>query len=77
MPNIRLNKILTIEAGKRQGQPCIRGMRISVQDVINWLNAGMSPEEIVQEYPELNKRDISACSQFARDQAKRHQPLTI
>ena len=63
----RLNKILTIEAGKRQSKPCIRGLRISVYDVLGWLEAGMTPEQIIADFPELNKRDIQACSKFARD----------
>lgn len=72
MNSTKLNKIITIEAGKRQSKPCIRGLRISVHDVINWLNAGMSPEEIVSDFPELNKRDIEACSHFAEDIRAHH-----
>ncbi|NJO00593.1 MAG: DUF433 domain-containing protein [Bacteroidia bacterium] len=72
MRNVKLNKIITIEAGKRQSKPCIRGMRISVNDVISWLNIGMTPEEIIIDFPELNKRDIAACSQFARDWQEKH-----
>ncbi len=67
MNNLKLNKIITVEAGKRQSRPCIRGMRISVEDVIGWLDSGMSPDQIVRDYPELNKRDITACSKFAKD----------
>jgi uncharacterized protein (DUF433 family) len=54
-------EIITIEPGKRGGRPCIRGMRIAVSDVLGWLAAGMSHEQILQEYPELTERDIRAC----------------
>ena len=49
--------IITIEPGKRGGRPCIRGMRISVYDVLGWLAAGMSNEQIIEEYPELTLED--------------------
>lgn len=56
---------ITIEPGKRGGQPCVRGLRISVEDVLGWLAAGMTPQEIVADYPELTGEDISACLAFA------------
>lgn len=56
---------ITIEPGKRGGQPCVRGLRISVEDVLGWLAAGMTPQEIVADYPELTSKDISACLEFA------------
>ncbi len=77
MKNIQLNKIITIEAGKRQSKPCVRGMRIAVEDVINWLKAGMSPDQIIRHFPELNKRDIHACSQFAQDEEQKNTYLNI
>ncbi len=60
-------KIITIEPDKRGGQPCIRGMRITVYDILGWLAAGMSNEEIMQEYPELTLGDIRAALAFAAD----------
>ncbi|MGK7880670.1 MAG: DUF433 domain-containing protein [Crocosphaera sp.] len=57
--------IITIEPGKRGGKPCIRGMRITVYDVLGWLAAGMSHEEIVDDFPELTEEDIKACLEFA------------
>ena len=75
MKNIRLNKLITVEAGKRQSKPCIRGLRISVQDVVGWLNSGMSIQQIISDYPELNRTDISACSRFAKDMDKKHRVL--
>jgi uncharacterized protein (DUF433 family) len=60
-------KIITIEAGKRGGKPCIRGMRITVYDILNWLASGMSTEKIIEEYPELQAVDIFAALSFAAD----------
>ncbi len=53
--------IITIEPGKRGGKPTIRGMRITVQDVLEYLAGGMSEEEILSDFPELNSEDIRAC----------------
>lgn len=53
--------IITIEPGKRGGRPCIRGMRIAVADVLGWLAAGMTHEQILSDYPELTEADIRAC----------------
>lgn len=65
--------IITIEPGKRGGRPCIRGMRITVYDILGWLASGMSNEQIVAEYPELTREDINAALAFA---ANREQRLT-
>jgi uncharacterized protein (DUF433 family) len=59
--------IITTQPGKRGGQPTIRGMRIAVTDVLGWLAAGMRPEEILNDYPELTPDDIRACLDFAAD----------
>lgn len=56
---------ITIEAGKRGGKPCIRGLRISVYDVLSWLADGMSEAEIIEDFPELKTEDIKACLSFA------------
>jgi uncharacterized protein (DUF433 family) len=61
------SKIITIEAGKRGGRPCVRGMRISVYDIYGWLAAGMSNEEIIKEFPELTLQDIRAALAYAAD----------
>jgi uncharacterized protein (DUF433 family) len=63
--------IITIEPGKRGGKPCIRGMRITVYDVLEYLASGMSEEEILQDFPELTKTDIRACLEFAADRERR------
>ncbi|MFU8894420.1 MAG: DUF433 domain-containing protein [Luteolibacter sp.] len=58
---------ITIEPDKRGGKPCIRGMRITVYDILGWLAAGMSREEIVADYPDLTLEDIQAALAFAAD----------
>lgn len=63
-------EIITIEPGKRGGKPCIRGMRITVYDVLGYLAAGMSPDEIIEDFPELTKEDITACLDYASDSEK-------
>lgn len=60
-------KIITIEPGKRGGKPCIRGMRITVGDVLGWLAAGMMRAQILNDYPELTDEDITAALAFAAD----------
>jgi uncharacterized protein (DUF433 family) len=61
------SQIITIDPQKRFGQPCIRGMRITVSDVLSWLASGMSKEEILKDYPELSMEDINACLAYAAD----------
>lgn len=56
---------ITIEPGKRSGQPCVRGLRITVWDVLGWLAAGMSEEQILEDYPELEQADFRAVYDFA------------
>ena len=58
---------ITIEPGKRGGKPCIRNMRITVYDVLGWLASGMTPDDIIADYPELDEDDIKACLAFAAD----------
>jgi len=65
--------VITIEPGKRGGQPCIRGMRITVYDVLSYLASGMSEQEILSDFPELTHEDILACLSFAAD--REGQPL--
>jgi uncharacterized protein (DUF433 family) len=64
---IDYKKVITIEPGKRGGKPCIRGMRITVYDVLNWLASGMSRENIMDDFPELSNDDITAALMFAAD----------
>ncbi len=65
------SKIITIEPGKRSGKPCIRGMRITVTDILEYLASGMSIPEILSDFPELNEDDIRACLAFAAEREKR------
>lgn len=69
-------KIITLEPGKRGGKPCIRGLRITVGDVLGWLAAGMSYEEIIEDYPDLTEEDIQACLAFAADK-ERHSVIAF
>ena len=62
---------ITIEPGKRSGKPCIRGMRITVYDVLSYLASGMSSEEILDDFPELTKNDILASLAYAADTEKK------
>jgi uncharacterized protein (DUF433 family) len=62
---MRYQDIITIEPGKRGGKPCIRGMRITVYDILEYLAAGMSQQEILADFPYLNLDDILACLSFA------------
>jgi len=63
--------VITIEPGKRGGRPCVRGMRVTVSDVLGWLAAGMSHEQILSDYPELTEDDIRACLAYAADRERR------
>jgi uncharacterized protein (DUF433 family) len=63
--------LITIEPGKRGGKPCIRGLRITVYDVLEYLAAGMTSEEIVRDLPDLTIEDIRACLAFAADRERK------
>jgi uncharacterized protein (DUF433 family) len=62
---------ITIEPGKRGGKPCIRGMRITVSDVLEYLASGMSEDEILADFPDLEREDIKACLAFAADRERK------
>ena len=68
------SEIITIEPGKRSGKPCIRGLRITVYDVLSYLAAGMTVAEILDDFPALTQEDIVACLSYAegRDVAGEH-----
>ena len=63
--------LITIEPGKRNGKPCIRGMRITVSDVLEYLAAGMSESDILADFPDLTSEDIRACLAFAAERERR------
>jgi len=62
---------ITIEPGKRSGQPCIRGIRMTVKDVIEYLASGMTVEEILSDFPDLTAEDIQACLTFEADKERK------
>ena len=64
-------RYITIEPGKMGGKPCVRGMRITVSDVLEYLASGMSAQEIVEDFPELTSEDIKACLAFAAERERR------
>ncbi len=66
---------ITIEPGKRSGKPCIRGLRITVYDILEYLASGMSMEEILDDFPELDRDDILAALGFAADRERRIESL--
>jgi uncharacterized protein (DUF433 family) len=63
--------LITIEPGKRGGKPCIRGLRITVYDVLENLASGMSEDDILRDFPDLTRDDIRACLAFAADRERR------
>ena len=64
--------LITIEPDKRSGQPCIRGLRMTVQDVLEYLASGMSVEEILADFPDLTAEDIRACLAYSADRERRN-----
>ena len=70
------SQIITIDPGKRSGKPCIRGLRITVYDVLGYLAAGMSHAEILADFPDLTEADIRGCLAFAADGERRFEIVT-
>ena len=62
--------IITIEPGKRNGKPCIRGLRMTVYDVLDYLASGMTPQQILEDFDYLTAEDIQACLAYAADREK-------
>lgn len=65
------SKIITIEPDKRSGKPCIRGTRMTVTDVLEYLAGGMTPDELIEDFPDLTIEDIRACLAFAADRERK------
>ena len=65
------SEIITVEPGKRGGRPCIRGLRITVYDILEYLASGMSEDEILDDFPDLRREDIRASLAFAADRERR------
>lgn len=68
---MKYEDIITVEPGKRGGQPCIRGIRITVYDVLSWLASGMTEEEILSDFPDLTHEDVVACLSYAADRERK------
>ncbi len=69
--------IITIEPGKRGGKPCIRGMRITVNDILGWLASGMSTQDILSDFDELVEEDIYAALSYAADRENKIYQIAI
>jgi len=65
------SKIITFESGKRSGQPCIRGLRMTVYDILEYLASGMTHQEILKDFPYLTEEDLRACLAFAADHGRK------
>jgi uncharacterized protein (DUF433 family) len=68
---MKYNVLITIDANVRSGQPCIRGLRITVQDILEYLASGMLMDEILEDFPDLTPDDIRACLAYAADRERR------
>ena len=68
---MKYDHLITVEPGKRSGKPCIRGLRITVYDVLEYLASGMSEDEILKDFSELTSEDIKACLAFAADRERK------
>ena len=72
---MKYEDIITIEPGKRGGKPCVRGLRITVYEVLNMLANGMSHTELLEEFPDLTERDILACLAYAAEHERKVELL--
>jgi len=70
-------QIITIEPGKRGGKPCIRGMRITVNDILGWLAAGMTVQDILNDFDELTETDIYAALSYAADRENKIYQIAV
>ena len=69
--------LITIEPDKRSGQPCIRGLRMTVQDVLEYMASGMTNDEILADFPDLREDDLRACLSFAADRERRLRVMPL
>lgn len=74
---IDYKKIITIEPGKRGGKPCIRGMRITVSDILGWMASGMTISEILKDFNELTEDDIYAALSYAADRESKIYQVAV
>lgn len=73
--SMKYENIITIESDKMGGKPCVRGLRITVYDVLDYLASGMSEAEILADFPDLTSEDVRACLAFAADRERRLMSL--
>jgi uncharacterized protein (DUF433 family) len=76
MPVIDYHNIITIEQGKRSGKPCIRGLRITVDDILDCFASGMSEQDILEDYDYLTQDDIRACFAYAADRERHSRVIS-
>ena len=74
---VDFKQIITMEPGKRGGKPCIRGMRITVNDILGWLAAGMTVQDILTDYDELTENDIYAALSYAANRENRLYQVAV
>lgn len=74
---IDYKQIITIEPGKRGGKPCIRGMRITVNDILGWLAAGITIQDILNDFDELTETDIYAALSYAADRENKIYQIAV
>jgi len=74
---IDYKQIITIEPGKRGGKPCIRGMRITVNDILGWLASGMTTQDILADFEELVEEDILAVLSYAADRENKIYQVAV
>jgi uncharacterized protein (DUF433 family) len=74
---IDYKQIITLEPGKRGGKPCIRGMRITVSDILGWLASGMTIQEILSDFDELTAEDIYAALSYAADRENKIYQVAV
>jgi uncharacterized protein (DUF433 family) len=70
-------QIITIDPGQRGGKPCIRGMRITVSDILEWMASGMTIQDILIDFDELNENDIYAALSYAADRENKSYQITV
>ena len=73
---INYHEIITIDPNKRSGKPCIRGLRITVEDILDCFAAGMNLEEVLDDYDYLTQEDIRACFAYAADKERHSRVIT-
>jgi len=74
---IDYKQLITIEPGKRGGKPCIRGMRITVNDILGWLASGLTIQDILNDFDELTKNDVYAALSYAADRENKIYQIAV